>query len=168
VSWGVQTVMPLLARARRILAATWRAGRWGLVALLLPLVVAVQVGLVVVLAWRFDPSELVATNEPLRLVDLRGELIAQYPAVGADRTHWTKLGEVPAIAVSAIVESEDEHFWDHGGVDGRGIARAVWLDLRGGRFGGSTLTMQLARMLRTANEERSLSAKVREARLTIR
>ena len=133
----------------RALRATWRVGRWALVAALVPAVVAIQIAIVCVLAWPFDRDALLATSAPLTLVDVRGDEIATYPAVGADRTRWTRLGELPAIAVSAVIESEDQGFWRHRGVDGAGIARAAWLDLQGGRFGGSTLTMQLARMLTT-------------------
>ena len=62
------------------------------------------------------------------VVDVRGDVIATLPARGADRTHWTQLGDLPAIAVSAVIESEDASFWDHHGVDGdrpraRGVAR---------------------------------------------
>ena len=153
---------------RDVLHTAWRHARWAVVAAVLPLVVLVQIALVVVLAVPFDADELTAVDEPLRLVDVRGETIATYPVAGADRTRWTELGDVPAIAVSAVIESEDENFWRHGGVDGAGIARAAWLDLQGGRFGGSTLTMQLARMLRTAGEPRSVSAKLRESLLALR
>lgn len=151
-----------------MLRRAWRSGRWVLVALLLPLVIAVHVACVLVVVWPFDRDELTATSAPLVILDQRGDQIAVLPAVGADRTKWTPLGELPAIAVSAVVESEDDRFWDHGGVDGLGIARAVWLDLQGGRFGGSTLTMQLARMLATAGEARTLSAKLRESLLALR
>jgi len=148
--------------------ATWRHGRWGVAVVLLPIVTAIQLAIVLVAAWPFDREELVATSEPLVLVDIRGDEIATFPAIGADRTRWTRLGEIPAIAVSAVIESEDESFWQHSGVDGAGIARAAWLDLHGGRFGGSTLTMQLARMLITANEARTLRAKLRESLLALR
>jgi penicillin-binding protein 1C len=152
----------------RYVATAWRYGRWVIVAALLPMVVAIQLAIVLVYAWPYDPAELVATSEPLVLVDVRGEQIATFQAAGADRTHWTKLAEIPAIAVSAVIESEDQNFWEHDGVDGRGVARAVWLNLQGGRFGGSTLTMQLARMLETAHEARSMSAKLRESLLALR
>jgi len=155
-------------RISLIARRTWRYGRWGAVALLLPIVVAIQLAIVLVLVWPFDPADLTATSEPLTLIDIRGDEIATYPAIGADRTRWTKLGEIPAIAVSAVVESEDESFWHHGGVDGAGIARAAWLDLQGGRFGGSTLTMQLARMLITPNAKRTIGAKLRESMLALR
>ncbi|MGE0400679.1 MAG: transglycosylase domain-containing protein, partial [Kofleriaceae bacterium] len=144
----------------RYVRTAWRYGRWLIVAAMLPMVIAIQLAIVLVHVWPYDPAELVATTEPLVLVDVRGEPIATFQAAGADRTHWTKLADIPAIAVSAVIESEDEHFWEHDGVDGRGVARAVWLNLRGGRFGGSTLTMQLARMLETAHEARTMSAKL--------
>jgi penicillin-binding protein 1C len=146
----------------------WRISRWGLVALLLPLVIAAHAAIVVVVAMPFDRAQLIATSEPLELVDLRGEPIATLAAQGADRLHWTRLGDLPAIAVSAVIESEDEQFWRHGGVDGAGVARAAWLDLRGGRFGGSTLTMQLARMLISEGQPRRMTAKLRESLLALR
>lgn len=146
----------------------WRIARWGLVAGLVPLVIATHAAIVVVMAIPFDRAQLIATSEPLALVDLRGEPIATLAAQGADRLHWTRLGDLPAIAVSAVIESEDEQFWRHGGVDGAAIARAVWLDLRGGRFGGSTLTMQLARMLVSEGQPRSMTAKLRESLLALR
>ena len=146
----------------------WHHLRWGVLAVVLPLVLAIQVVLVVVLLVPFERATLLATTEPLVLVDVRGEEIATLPAQGADRTHWTRLGDLPAIAVSAVVESEDERFWEHRGVDGVGIARALWLDLRGGHYGGSTLTMQLARMLIDPAAARTPSAKAREALLALR
>ncbi|MGE0870146.1 MAG: transglycosylase domain-containing protein [Kofleriaceae bacterium] len=145
-----------------------RAARSTLIALLLPAVVIVQLTIVLVLALPLDAGELVATGEPLVMVDVRGEPIATLPAIGADRTTWTELGRIPAIAVSAVIESEDHNFWRHRGVDGMGIVRAAWLDLQGGRYGGSTLTMQLARMIATAGEPRSISAKLRESLLALR
>jgi penicillin-binding protein 1C len=145
----------------------WRIFRWGFVAALLPMVIGIQVLLVLVVCFPFDRSQLDATSEPLVMVDVRGEEIVTLPAVGADRTHWTPLGELPAIAVSAVIESEDEHFWDHHGIDAEGVVRALWLDARGGRFGGSTLTMQLARMLRGDNN-RSIPNKVKETLLALR
>lgn len=143
-------------------------GRWGLVGVLVPLVLAIQIALVLVLAVPFDRDDLLATSAPLVIVDMHGDEIVTLPAMGADRTRWTELGEIPAIAVSAVIESEDHNFWRHRGVDGVGIARALWLDVRGGRFGGSTLTMQLARMLVSPRGERSVTRKVRETALALR
>jgi penicillin-binding protein 1C len=69
-----------------------------------------------------------------------------------------------------VIEAEDDGFWDHRGVDARGVARAAWLDLRAGHaaYGGSTLTMQLARMLRDPGASRSIGNKLGEALLALR
>ncbi len=146
----------------------WRIGRWALVATLLPLVITIQATLIVLVTHPFDRATLEATSEPLVLLDVRGDEIATLPATGADRKHWTQLGDVPAIALSAVIESEDESFWSHRGIDALGVARAAWLDVRGGRFGGSTLTMQLARMLLGSTSDRTIGNKVREALLALR
>src|SRR6185436_5071546 len=108
---------------RRILRI-WRIARWGLVAVLLPTLIMIEAAIVVVLAMPFDRAGLAATSEPLVLLDVRGEEIAALPAAGVDRTRWTALGDLPSIAVSAVVESEDQRFWRHRGVDGVGVARA--------------------------------------------
>ncbi|MCX5746334.1 MAG: penicillin-binding protein 1C [Proteobacteria bacterium] len=51
--------------------------------------------------------------------------------------------------VDALVALEDKRFWSHDGVDTIAIARAAWTDVTRGRrvSGGSTLSMQLARLL---------------------
>ncbi len=138
------------------------------VTVLLPIVMFVHAAVITVLVMPFDRAQLDLGSAPLVLVDRRGEELARLPARGADRTQWTDLGELPAVGVSAVLASEDRDFWQHGGVDGVGIARAVWLDAHGGRFGGSTLTMQLARMLLDATNDRTLGNKLREVLLALR
>jgi penicillin-binding protein 1C len=132
-----------------------------LVTVLLPLTIVVQLLLALVVLVPFDKDDLEEATAPLVLLDVRGEQIA---TLGSQ---WTKLGDVPAIAVSAVIESEDQNFWSHRGVDAEGLARALWLDAHGGRFGGSTLTMQLARMIRGDNQ-RSIPNKVKETLLAMR
>jgi penicillin-binding protein 1C len=131
-------------------------------------VIVVQAAIVTVLCVPFDRAQLDRGSSPLVLVDVRGDELARFPADGADRAQWTALGELPAVGVSAVLESEDHDFWDHGGVDAIGIARAAWLDARGGRFGGSTLTMQLARILLAATNDRTAANKLREVLLALR
>ena len=66
----------------------------------------------------------------------------------------------------AIVAIEDRRFWEHRGVDLRGIARALWADIseRAVVQGGSTITQQYVKNAYVRNE-RSLARKVREAAL---
>jgi len=159
------------AAAGRIALGTWRIVRWPVaVGTLVPLLL-VQAALVATLALPLDPAALAPAGGPLVVTDRAGAVLATVPnPAGPDRQHWVALAEVPAIAVSAVIESEDEGFWDHRGIDGRGVVRAAWLDVRAGRaaYGGSTLTMQLARALISAGEARTLSNKLGEALLALR
>jgi penicillin-binding protein 1A len=54
---------------------------------------------------------------------------------------------VPKLLARAVIDTEDRRFYEHGGIDPIGIARAAALNLvgHGGRQGGSTITQQLAR-----------------------
>lgn len=65
-----------------------------------------------------------------------------------DRT-LVKLGRVPPRLVEALVAVEDRNFLRHSGLDFRGMARALWVNLRSGELtqGGSTLTQQLVKNL---------------------
>lgn len=74
-----------------------------------------------------------------------------------------RFDEVPPYLVQAIVATEDRRFFDHAGVDGIGIIRAAFANLRAGaiRQGGSTITQQLAKNL-FLTPARSLKRKVQE------
>ena len=58
-----------------------------------------------------------------------------------------RLAEAPLTLVNAIIAAEDHRFFEHGGLDARGLLRAAWANLRAGRVtqGGSTLTQQLVK-----------------------
>ncbi len=76
--------------------------------------------------------------------------------------------KMPRELVEAIVAVEDSRFFTHGGLDWKGIGRALWQDIRHGRIveGGSTLTQQLAKVL-FLTPEKSLLRKIREAVLAL-
>ncbi len=59
------------------------------------------------------------------------------------------LSSVPKFIGDAIVAAEDQHFYDHFGIDPRGFLRAMWVNLRTLSFsqGGSTITQQLVKNL---------------------
>ncbi len=63
---------------------------------------------------------------------------------------------------------EDKRFWDHAGVDALAMARAVWSSVKAGRIvsGGSTLTMQVARLLEET-PTRSFKGKLRQMRVAL-
>jgi penicillin-binding protein 1A len=66
----------------------------------------------------------------------------------------------------AIVAVEDRRFWEHEGLDVRGIGRALWADIRSREVveGGSTITQQYVKSVYVGNQ-RSIARKLREAAL---
>ncbi len=97
-----------------------------------------------------------AELEPERLASSESERIAIR----------TTLAEMPEHLVRAVLEVEDQHFYEHGGLDLSRIIGAGLANLRAGRVvqGGSTITQQLVKNV-YLTQERTLWRKLREARL---
>src|SRR4029453_18899185 len=80
--------------------------------------------------------------------------------------------EVPPLLIQAFVAIEDRRFYEHGGLDYRGILRAVKANLQSGSIsqGGSTITQQVARSFfdRDLFFSRSFLRKIPEAILARR
>jgi penicillin-binding protein 1A len=79
------------------------------------------------------------------------------------------LEQVPKVLVDAVLATEDRDFFQHGGVDPMGIARALVDDLRGSQSeqGGSTITQQYVKNVYLTSE-RSITRKVKEAVLAVK
>jgi len=79
------------------------------------------------------------------------------------------LSRIPVNLQKAIVAIEDSRFYDHHGLDFRGLTRALWTNIRGGNLkqqGASTLTQQLARDI-YLTQKKTLSRKLKEAMLAV-
>ncbi|HSL47647.1 MAG TPA: PBP1A family penicillin-binding protein [Candidatus Deferrimicrobiaceae bacterium] len=100
-------------------------------------------------------------------VALPPELLASAGADMGENIRPVRLPDVPAVLRNAVLATEDVRFYEHGGVDPRGILRALWTNIRKGRVaeGGSTITQQLVKS-RLLNPERTLARKVNEALLS--
>ena len=119
------------------------------------------------LALSFNGSTLNAISDrasgSLALARLEPILIGGiYPGDNEDR-ELVQLEDVPALLPDALVAVEDRDFYDHVGISLKGIARAMWVNVRAGRFvqGGSTLTQQLIKNFYLTSE-RSLARKLLE------
>ncbi len=94
------------------------------------------------------------------LLDRSGVLLRTTRAPDGTRGGFIPLGEMDPKVLQAFLAMEDRTFYDHGGVEVRALARALRDDVRAGHVvaGGSTITMQLARLLR--GTPRSAAGKV--------
>jgi penicillin-binding protein 1A len=78
-----------------------------------------------------------------------------------------KEGEISPHLKNAVISIEDRRFYQHEGVDYTGIARALWQDVlrRRASQGGSTITQQFVKNALSAQGDRSVFQKLREAAL---
>ena len=107
-------------------------------------------------------------GRPLDIVRLEPAVIGSiYPAHREDRV-LVRRADLPDGLVEALLAVEDRRFFSHHGIDPRGIARAVWSNLRAGGMvqGGSTLTQQLVKNF-FLTPERSLWRKFNEALMAL-
>jgi penicillin-binding protein 1A len=146
--------------------------RWwfypALIAVSLVLVSAGVAALTVVLLWPSLPSLEVLTDYrpkiPLRVYSAEGELIGEY---GEEKRAVVKIKDVPQVMKAAILAAEDDRFYQHGGVDYVGVARAAVANLQGRREGASTITMQVARTF-FLTREKTIARKLSEVLLAFK
>jgi penicillin-binding protein 1B len=101
-------------------------------------------------------------------VALEPPLLASFYGAGRKERRPVGLEALPEELLNAVLAAEDAKFYKHPGLSATGIARAAWVNLRGGeiRQGGSTLTQQLVKNL-FLTHERTLVRKLREAVLAV-
>ncbi len=101
-----------------------------------------------------------AAATSLIVVETNGFTLRQEATSAGLRERWVPLDRISPHLVNATLASEDNDFYAHGGVDWTAMLRAAWLNLRGGEFGGSTLSMQLVRL--TVSPPRTLAGKIEQ------
>ncbi|MBU4422601.1 MAG: penicillin-binding protein 1A [Gammaproteobacteria bacterium] len=102
---------------------------------------------------------------PLRVYSSEGALLGEF---GEERRNLTPIREIPAVVKNAVLAIEDTRFFQHGGVDYKGMLRAVLANL--GRVksqGASTITMQVARNVYLSSEK-TFTRKIYEILLTFK
>jgi penicillin-binding protein 1A len=104
-------------------------------------------------------------EEPLRIYTADGKLMGEF---GAERRAPLAYDQFPRPVINAFLAAEDDRFFQHPGVDWRGLLRAGLNLLATGEKtqGGSTITMQLARNV-FLTSERTYTRKAREIALAL-
>jgi penicillin-binding protein 1A len=82
---------------------------------------------------------------PLQVYSRDGRLIAEF---GEMKRTPVAYADVPPLLIKAVLATEDEHFFEHPGIDYRGVIRGFIAELGiGPAVGGSTITQQVPRTL---------------------
>ncbi len=137
---------------------------------LLLVAVPVACSAVVVACWAIPVPQVLPDAPYSRVIfDRDGRLLGATIATDEQWRFPPGHGPVPQKYVTALTTFEDERFSGHPGVDVIAIARAFASNVAAGRIvsGGSTLTMQLARLAR-GNRPRTYAQKLAEASLALR
>ncbi|MDY6172086.1 MAG: transglycosylase domain-containing protein [Fusobacterium necrophorum] len=115
-----------------------------------------------------DVQELVENYEvsaPSVIYDRNGEVVDTLYQEARDNV---SLEEIPEYSKQAFLAIEDKRFYEHHGIDPRGLLRALFVNLRSGhaRQGASSITQQLAKNA-FLTMDRTLSRKIKELIITI-
>ncbi|HEY3638188.1 MAG TPA: PBP1A family penicillin-binding protein [Rhizomicrobium sp.] len=142
-------------QSQRLYAArpdTWLIRLFVIIALVLAIPVALIWLIPTFFVWfapRLDlDKDLYAVNRPVAFtfLDANGHVAGHRGAIVGERL---KLDDMPAYLPAAFIAMEDRSFYENEGIDIRGLARAMWMNMRAGHVvaGGSTITQQTAKIV---------------------
>ena len=148
-----------------------------ILSLSLPTKIVSQFCLVVLIFSVFVPStasarekfatypNLPAEYSSIKVFDHKSRYVGRLPS---ETRYWVSIDRIPLFLQKALVAIEDVRFYDHGGIDVRGIARALMKDVVKGKMveGGSTITQQLIKN-KFLSSEKTLDRKLTEARMAM-
>jgi penicillin-binding protein 1A len=129
---------------------------------------ALLVGFIIMLGVDYYNVRQLAEYQPnvsTKIYDKNGILMSE---LFHQKRDVVPLNKIPKNLVNAFIAVEDNDFYDHWGINPKGIIRAFFINIASGRVrqGGSTITQQLSKILLT-NQKRSLFRKVKEACISL-
>jgi penicillin-binding protein 1A len=148
---------------RRVKVKTWRV-----------LLVLFGLGIIAALSTVFGMMMAVASGLPrleepasqnTKIEDVHGKQLGLL--TGNERRVVVEASDISPVMKQAIIAIEDRRFYTNDGVDLRGIARALWQDVRAKQTvqGGSTITQQFVKIALASQQKRTLFNKLRESAL---
>jgi penicillin-binding protein 1A len=146
-----------------------RSIRLTLILMLFAALIGGSAGYMIFSIWDLPEINLLEQYKPSitsRVYSNDNRLIAEFFVENRTPVAFT---DIPDMLVKALIATEDTRFYSHHGIDLRGIARALYRNIRARKVveGGSTLTQQLSKVL-FLNPERSYSRKLKEMILALR
>jgi penicillin-binding protein 1C len=152
-------VVPLRPSGTRFaVLPPWRPALASVAAAVVTLVVVIALSVI-----SLGPAPLGVVDVSTAVLDRDGRLLRAYSTLDGRWRLPAEVKDVDQRYIDMLLAYEDKHFRQHPGVDPFAFARALAQFVRNGRIvsGGSTLTMQVARLLEPRTK-RSLLAKLRQ------
>ncbi|BAK16809.1 membrane carboxypeptidase [Solibacillus silvestris StLB046] len=115
--------------------------------------------------WASDVSKLEEpTPQPTIIYDQNGDIASK---ITGSKIDGVSIGQIPEHLIHAVIATEDQKFYKHGGINMIGIVRALTQNMMSGEIvaGGSTITQQLAKNV-FLTQERTYTRKLKELILT--
>ncbi|MEP1144179.1 MAG: penicillin-binding protein 1C [Henriciella sp.] len=127
------------------------------------IVLAASLAVIFVLDKMFPPPIERGRNVSVMITDRDDRPLRAIPLETGTWRFAAELEDIDPIFIEALLEVEDKRFWSHGGTDWVGMGRALISSASAGRVvsGGSTITMQTARLLEP-RPNRTIGAKLAE------
>jgi 1A family penicillin-binding protein len=113
---------------------------------------------------KFTENEI---SQATKIYDRDGKIVLS-SVYGEEKRTYLTIDKIPDILQKAIIATEDARFYQHNGIDLRGMLRAISVDLQSGeaKQGASTITQQLIRSSLLSNEK-SIDRKLKEIILSL-
>ncbi len=124
----------------------------------------IGIALIIILVLDFYSVQKLTSFKPnvtTKIYDKNGVLISE---LFRQKREIVTLNKIPENLQKAFIAIEDDEFYDHWGINPKGIVRAFFINVFAGRIkqGGSTITQQLSKILLTSRK-RSIIRKIKEA-----
>lgn len=123
------------------------------------------IGLGIVIYISYDLPELNSLSSynpaiPSKIYSKDGHLLVE---LKKENRELATIEEIPQRVIDAFLAAEDDNFYNHSGIDYKGIARAMLINLKAGRIkqGASTITQQVAKSI-LLSSERTYARKIKD------
>lgn len=137
------------------------------IVIIITLVVGIIFGFILILIISTN-SNLLNLPPPKQATVIYDVHKREYTRLFVENRLEVSLQKIPDLMKKAIINVEDNRFYEHAGIDFKSIGRAIWVDIRGGGYieGASTITQQLARNV-LLTQKKALTRKIQEVFLAV-
>lgn len=127
----------------------------------------VEGGIVYIRSGRVEKIHALSDHSERRSLVIEPELITNLFDRNRQKRRFVAFNDIPKVLIDAVLSAEDKRFFQHSGFDPIRIIRTAWVDVtQNRRYGASTISMQLARMI-WLTQEKTAKRKLTEVLITL-